>query len=272
MKIISKYKDFYDYIVQDHDADLIYVRKIGCIHDYFDDLFKKNNDMYMPYYNKYYGYNYTSYSLRNQKDGDVVLGNYIFGIYPFVYSQPYIDVRYSSVTEHEEHMILILPKSIIDNLLNDETKTQGYDELKCFIMNEYNKIQYKSAKSFKINIGNGFVDLLRKYVWKIDCKEIFYKLNAPVFIKYYSELFANSCYWEELYSDKNQKHYITNISFQKLDKNVLKYWYDDLMDLNTYINIENFLWSVKQEPEANPDNKTKIIAHGFDLKTSFRKM
>ena len=43
-------------------------------------------------------------------------------------------------------------------------------------------------------------------------------------------------------------------------------------DLNTYINIENFLWSVKQEPISNPDNNTKILAHGFDLKTSFRKM
>ena len=85
-------------------------------------------------------------------------------------------------------------------------------------------------------------------------------------------VFENGCYWDDIYIDKNQKHYITNISFQKLDKNVLKYWYDDLMDLNTYINIENFLWSVKQEPEANPDNKTKIVAHGFDLKTSFRKM
>ena len=272
MKIISKYKDFYDYIVQDHDADLVYVRKIDCIHDYFDDLFKKNNDMYMPYYNKYYGYNYTTYSLRSQKDGDVALGNYIFGIYPFVYSQPYIDVRYSSVTGYEEHMTLILPKSIIDNLLNDETKTQGYAELKRFIMDEYNKIQYKSTKSFKINLGNGFDISLKRNVWKIDCKEIFYKLNAPVFIKYYEELFENGCYWNDIYLDKNQRHYVTNISFQKLDKNILKYWYDDLMDLNTYINIENFLWSVKQEPEANPDNKTKIVAHGFDLKTSFRKM
>lgn len=272
MKIISKYKDFYDYIVQDHDADLVYVRKINIIHDYFDDLIKTNENMRKHYFNKYYGYNYTTYSSRSQKDGDVALGNYIFGIYPFVYSQPYIDVRYSSVTGYEEHMTLILPKSIIDNLLNGETKTQDYTELKRFIMDEYNKIQYKSVKPFKINIGNGFIDSLRKYVWKIDCKEIFYKLNAPVFIKYYEELFAGSIYWEDVMFNKNPRHYITNISFQKLNKNILKYWYDDLMDLNTYINIENFLWSIKQEPEANPDNKTKIIAHGFDLKTSFRKM
>ena len=27
MKIISKFKDFYDYLVQDFDADIIYVRE-----------------------------------------------------------------------------------------------------------------------------------------------------------------------------------------------------------------------------------------------------
>ena len=156
--------------------------------------------------------------------------------------------------------------------MNDETKTQGYAELKRIIMDEYDKIQYKSYKPFKINFDNGFDASLKNYVWKIDCKEIFYKLNAPVFIKYYNDLFEKSCYWNDIYPDKNQKRYITNISFQKLDKNILKYWYDDLINLNTYINIENFLWSVKQEPDANPDNNTKIISHGFDLKTSFRKM
>ena len=133
MKIVSKYKDFYDYIVQDNDGDLVYVRKIECIHDYFDDLLKKN-----------YGYNYNSYSLRNQKDVNVTIGNYIFGIYPFVYSQPYIDIRYRCITGYDEHITLILSKSIIDNLLNDETKTQGYAELKRIIMDEYNKIRYKT--------------------------------------------------------------------------------------------------------------------------------
>ena len=262
MKIVSKYKDFYDYIVQDNNADLVYVRKIDCIHDYFDDLIIKKN----------YVYNYNSYSLRNQKDVNVTIGNYIFGIYPFVYSQPYIDIRYRCVVGYDEHITLILSKSIIDNLLNDETKAQGYAELKRIIMDEYDKIQHKSYTPFKINFDNRFDTSLKNYVWKIDCKEIFYKLNAPVFIKYYNDLFEKSCYWNDIYPDKNQKRYITNISFQKLDKNILKYWYDDLMNLNTYINIENFLWSVKQEPDANPDNNTKIISHGFDLKTSFRKM
>ena len=66
--------------------------------------------------------------------------------------------------------------------------------------------------------------------------------------------------------------YVTNICFSRLSKNILKYWYDELNTINTYNNIENFLWSIKQEPISNPDNKTKILSHGFDLKTSFRTM
>ena len=117
-------------------------------------------------------------------------------------------------------------------------------------------------------------DQIDKYVWKVECPELFYKIGAPVFVKDYSELFNgnyNNVYAHERYGNKTI-HYITNISFQKLQENILKYWYDELNDLNTYTNIENFLWSIKQEPEAKPDNKTKILAHGFDLKTSFRKM
>jgi ribonuclease J len=48
---------------------------------------------------------------------------------------------------------------------------------------------------------------------------------------------------------------------------------DDLtVNRSVYNDIENFLWANKQEPISEPDNKTKIINHGFDLKTSFRKM
>ena len=41
---------------------------------------------------------------------------------------------------------------------------------------------------------------------------------------------------------------------------------------NIYIDIENFLWENKQEPISNPDNNTRILAAGFDLKTSFRNV
>lgn len=50
----------------------------------------------------------------------------------------------------------------------------------------------------------------------------------------------------------------------------MRIWFEEIYSLNTYTNIENFLWASKQEPIANPDNNIKIIAHGFDTKDSFR--
>jgi hypothetical protein len=109
--------------------------------------------------------------------------------------------------------------------------------------------------------------------FKFECKEIFQKLNAPVYVWYDYKLFNDSVYAEQISEGKvTDIRYITNICFNKLSFNILKYWYDELNDVNTYNNIENFLWSIKQEPISNPDNKTKILSHGFDLKTSFRKM
>ena len=282
MKIVSKYKDFYDYIVQDHDADITYIRHIGLVNTYFDNLFQ-SGDRASHYFNHNYGYTYSTYSWRKAKDGDVTLGNYIFGIYPFVYSQPYIDIKYSNVCLNDEHLIIILPKSIVDGLLNPETRGILTNALTTLIWNEFNKIKFHSEKPFKLTYNSKPLynsDIhknLKKYVWKVDCPEIFYKIESPVFVKDYIELFIDGPYynnWPQKPKIGNSEytHYVTDICFNKLNKNILKYWYNDIFDINTYINIENFLWSIKQEPESIPDNKTKILAHGFDLKTSFRKM
>ena len=79
MKIISKYKDFYDYIVQDHDADITFVRNIGLVNEYFDNLFNKEG-RHLPYFNKYCGYHYSDSTDKYAKDGDITLGSYLFGI------------------------------------------------------------------------------------------------------------------------------------------------------------------------------------------------
>ena len=63
-----------------------------------------------------------------------------------------------------------------------------------------------------------------------------------------------------------------NVIFNEQPTNWLKYIKDDLDKRDIYTDIENYLWSMKQEPISEPDNETKIISHGFDLKTSFRKM
>ena len=275
MKIVSKYKDFYDYLVQDNDADLTYVRNINIVNEYYDDLFK-NKENYTPYYSVHYGY--TKYRENRYRElGELFFSNYIFGIYPYIYSQPTLCIAYNNLAWGGVEVIqIILSKTIVNDILNNG----NFDNLIKLAQAEFNKLVDKricnSAKVHfaNINTNKDLVKTLKSYVWKIECKEIFYKIESPVFVKYYPELFENSAYWEFIYNWKSKeiKHYITNICFNKLDENILKYWYDELNEINTYNNIENFLWSIKQEPIANPDNKTKIVAHGFDLKTSFRKM
>ena len=278
MKIISKYKDFYDFIVQDHDADLTYIRQIGIVTENFDHLFNKEGN----YYSKYWYSNRFSYK---KGIGELEFDNFIFGIYPFVYSQPILRIYYKDRSYGGvEDIFIILGRELVDNLLSDikELNKQAYDKLIKLAQTEYNiLVDRGKCKDLNVSFGKRNIedikDALKHYVWKIDCPDIFYKIESPVFTKYYDELYVDGAYYnnwpqEPRVGHKDITHYVTNISFQKLNYNILKYWYNDVFDLNIYINIENFLWSIKQEPEAKPDNKTKILAHGFDLKTSFRKM
>ncbi len=298
MKIISKYKDFYDYLVQDHDSDLIYKRNHDFVSKYYDNLFKK--DIYhTPWFSLYYGYKET---YINNFHGEIDIDNIIFGVYPYVYSQPIIKIFYKdNSTNKLNYLIVVLNKQIIDGLLSDDIKLneEAYNNLLNIAQTEIDKLSPDISEHVKVSfsyyLNKNIKNYLQKYIWKTECKNIFLNIKAPVFIKYYSKLFENSVYWNDILSFnninnpnnfiniKNNKdnknkankkfiHYITNISFQKLNYNIIKYWSDELYNLNTYINIENFLWSIKQEPISNPDNKTKILSHGFDLKTSFRKM
>lgn len=281
MKIISKYKDFYDFITQDHDADLTYVRNIGLVNDYFDDLFKKDVNA-IPYFSKNYGYQDT-FSYK-QKHGDIRFSNFIFGIYPFVFSQPILRIYYKSAGT-TENTVIILGRELVDKLLDNSeiiSKTALENELIPLAQKEFNSKLIGSSECVNVSFSkNDKLDNIKKslkmHTWKVDCPDIFYKIESPIFVKYSYDLFVNGTYWNNWPTKPKiykmpYTHYVTDISFQKLNYNILKYWYNDLFDLNTYINIENFLWSIKQEPESNPDNNTKILAHGFDLKTSFRKM
>lgn len=283
MKIISKYKDFYDFIVQDHDAELTYVRHGKLVNEYLDDLFRTKTNS-IPFYSKYYGYQDTYIGRRN--NGEMIFDNFVFGIYPFVFSQPIIRIYYKhKASGNIENFFVILGRELVDKILdsNESISQSAIDfDLKEIAQLEYDKLVNKHLCDYvKVHFAkyNKLADIqksLKMHVWKVDCPDIFYKIESPVFVKYNYDLIVNGAYWDNWLNKprigkSKDTYYIADISFQKLNYNILKYWYNDLFDLNTYINIENFLWSIKQEPEAKPDNKTKIMAHGFDLKTSFRK-
>lgn len=264
MKIVSKYKDFYDYLMQDHDADITYVRNIDISYELYDNLYAADK-RYTSYYSSYYGYR-----SGKEKDGWISFDNYVFGVYPNVYSQPLARVKYTSVTYNSEYLHIILTKQIVDDIILRNDISSLID----FANKEIEKVpHFKEVKCF-VSYLNPQKTLLN-YVWKLECKEIFEKLKSPVWTKFDTSLYEGGTYWNFLY-DKDQPRkrvqYVTDICFNKLNNNILKYWYNELNDINTYINIENFLWSIKQEPVSVPDNKTKILSHGFDLKTSFRKI
>ena len=268
MRIVSKYKDFYDYLVQDHDADIIYVRNIDVSYELYDELYVPDKK-YIPCHTSYDVY-YGGYRSRKEKDGDISFDNYVFGVYPNVYSQPLARVKYTSVTDNPEYLYIILTKQIVDDIILRNDISSLVD----FANKEIEKVpHFKEVKCF-VSYSNPQKTLLN-YVWKSECKEIFEKLKSPVWTKFDESLYDGGSYWHFLH-DKDQPRkrvrYVTDICFNKLNNNILKYWYNELNCINTYINIENFLWSIKQEPVSTPDNKIKILSHGFDLKTSFRKM
>ena len=211
MKIISKYKDFYDYLVQDHDADLTYVRKIGFIDEYYDNLFEREGN-YIPYYSKYYGYNYNEYYVKNRMCGELHFDNFVFGIYPYVYSQPFLRIYYYT-KGCIENKIIILGKDLVDGLIVNNK--DSYNKLIKLAQQEYDKLNYDvRVKVFFPEHLYYKVNQISRYVWKVECPEIFYKIGAPVFVKYYSELFNrsnNNVYENELRTNKKPIHYVTNI-------------------------------------------------------------
>ena len=107
MKIISKFKDFYDFIVQDHDADLNYVRQIDICYENYDNLLKKDKNISLYH------------SSRNYSEGDIVFDNYIFGIYPYVYSQPIMRIFLRTLTDLNNTYDVILSKDDVDYTLEN---------------------------------------------------------------------------------------------------------------------------------------------------------
>ena len=277
MRIVSKYKDFYDFLAQDNDADITYVRK--------PFLYKENLDrLYCPDHNSWYSSKNipqsTYWYYRKKKEGDIDIENYIFGIYPYVYSQPYLEVAY-------------IQKATANLSSNRITMSRDWCEEYISLKDDKDKAEMEIdlAKRLTKNLSNDDDDLFRvpksynptskttisRYLWKEECPEIFMKIGAPTFVKYDDAVVEPTYGFEprqqmDVVGNGKNLQYIANICFNKLSGGILKCWFDELNDLNTYINIENFLWASKQEPEHVPDNNTKIINHGFDLKTSFRKM
>ena len=267
MKIISKFTDFYEYDCYRYgapDESLRWVREtktqkydertnIKPIKDIIDKLFLCNLAQNQKLYTGKYG------------DGfSVIISEELIGIYPYLY---YVPVLYYSVpTYYCGHW--------------KDTKAMSIeDSIKCLTIPGYYKecmerygINYKkylipeqvlkAGKPIKDFRGNGR-DIINDSMI-VENKEIFEYLKTPVFVIKYD--FLDHARWNDERID-----IITDCNLME-DTHILSAYPNILAERDIYNDIENFLWSQKQEPMSIPDNKTKILSHGFDLKTSFRKM
>ena len=192
-------------------------------------------------------YRYFYYDRRLPSDdwfeNYVIIYN-IVGIYPYCYIIPIITDNYEDITTKQQ---IVIPY---------ELTLKKVEDINDFLKNTEQKIRLQQPKYFS------FINGIEESFWKDE--DIFKQLETPVFL----------CYPGFNPTQKYTDHLkiIKNVIFNEQPTNWLKYIKDDLDKRDVYTDIENYLWSMKQEPTSEPDNKTKIVSHGFDLKTSFRKM
>ena len=192
-------------------------------------------------------YRYFYYDRRLPSDdwfeNYVIIYN-IVGIYPYCYIIPIITDNYEDITTKQQ---IVIPY---------ELTLKKVEDINDFLKNTGQKIRLQQPKYFS------FINGIEESFWKDE--DIFKQLETPVFL----------CYPGFNPTQKYTDHLkiIKNVIFNEQPTNWLKYIKDDLDKRDVYTDIENYLWSMKQEPTSEPDNKTKIVSHGFDLKTSFRKM
>ena len=240
MKIISKFKDFYDYKVTKYGVDekLVYTRKTYC--EYFQGFFR---DINIDYRISEDDFN------KNLKENTKV------------------------TDEKNIHKILFIGEKLIhlffiENGVYTHLDIKNNEDLRKFTDFEYRKeITFKDGKKF--NIYTRFKDdweyLLsydRKKLINLNIDKDDIILNEPILLIEYIGKCNN---------EKAKRYYSPSL---------YKFIYNpNLSPMGVYID-EDFVWqslveflSIKRsEKEISPEvsDENKILSKGFDLKTSFR--
>lgn len=267
----------------DNDPDLVYVRKEKICFS----IPPVNTS-----YNKHWGDGLDRW-MYVSKGGYIKAIGYTFGIYPYIYTVPALQIMKSPYS----YRTYLFTKSDIEALkiINKDKK-----QVKAYFKAIYDSVFDKDEHVPDMVLGypfekNPYNEIMR-YCWKDENPDFFLKIESPVFIAYAWELLGKTYgYLEDVkYNNENKDkiqlceniiptasyvngvykyipRLVTNVCFNQLSENIIKYWYDDMV-ANIYSDIENFLMTSKLDPEPKISNEGKIIAHGFDLKTSFRKM
>lgn len=279
MKIIDNRKDFYDFTCGMYDTDdsIVYVRKTQCFrHNITDekktiDAFKKALKNKIP--------PTTHKTILNTEPYQFFIEHLVVGIYPNVYIIPFIvTIEYNKNMYAKWSHNKTLPLPI--EFYNDDEKILEY---------YFSKYPDEKNRKYKMHTYGS----MRKTIWNenyfvnefvFENKDVFEKIiKAPTFIFVNDNDNNDSSLREIINRDKSnptwtkERHnyyttLIVNPVFVEYPSFILNPIRHILDNTPIYNDIENFLWAIKQEPIAEPNNEIKIVNHGFDLKTSFRKM
>lgn len=270
MKIIDKYKDFYDWFVVDNDPHNTFVRtKPYLIENEDKDIFNILRRCGILDYNLY------RYMVpSNGKSIPIDVQSIVFGIYPKVYSVP---------------VFLIYRGLSLDYFIGDEEfykHMKSYKKIDVFKMGEPHKyvLEYLSKN---LGIDVKYIDywlsntknIVDKYK-SVECPEVFNKIGSPTFIIFDSGV-AKHIYHKDSntipieYLHKKPILYslpwlITNVNFNRFEFKIYNAFGSELLDINTYNRIENALYMLKRELISEPSNDIKVQIAGFDNVDSFR--
>ena len=235
MKIISKFKDFYDYKVVKYGVDekLVYTRKTYC--EYFQGFFR---DINIDYRISEDDFN------KNLKDD----------------TKP--------IDEKNIHKILFIGEKLIhlfftENAVYTHFDIKNENDLRKLNDFQYKKeITFKNEKKFSIfsKFGSDWDNLLsfnRKKLITYDIDKDDIILNEPMLL---IELIGTSKSSRYLYTYK----FTYNPNLSKIGV----YIDEDFI----WQSLVEFLSNKRSEKEISPEvsNENKILSKGFDLKTSFR--
>ena len=235
MKIISKFKDFYDYKVVKYGVDekLVYTRKTYC--EYFQGFFR---DINIDYRISEDDFN------KNLKDD----------------TKP--------IDEKNIHKILFIGEKLIhlfftENAVYTHFDIKNENDLRKLNDFQYKKeITFKNEKKFSIfsKFGSDWDNLLsfnRKKLITYDIDKDDIILNEPMLL---IELIGTSKSSRYLYTYK----FTYNPNLSKIGV----YIDEDFI----WQSLVEFLSNKRSEKEISPEvsDENKILSKGFDLKTSFR--
>ena len=237
MKIISKFKDFYDYKVAKYGMDekLVYTRKTYC--EYFERFVI---DVYTASDDRISEENFN----KNLKD----------------------DIK--PIDEKNIHKILFIGEKLIHLFFTENGVYTHFDIKNENDLRKLNDFQYKKEITFKdgkkFNIfskfGSDWEDLLsynRKKLITYDIDKDDIILNEPMLL---IELIGKS---------KSSRYlYIYKFTYNPILSKLRVYIDEDFI----WQSLVEFLSNKRSEKEISPEvsNENKILSKGFDLKTSFR--